>query len=573
MIGNLIDYKEMFVEDPEVEENIDQVKSNILTIYNFQLPIEYNNHSKITDIVKQDVEMEKMIKYIYNFNNSSHEHNLLDSKFSSIYSTSKTFLKDNQKFIKHFKYLEGNMHPFIDEYIDFKSEQNFLSKYQYVQFKRFYYLNSVTTFLQMLALYNILSPLLSLLSPLLGVIVPYFVLYWKGIRLSLTDYWKVVKNIIYRNGIINGLLNFHKNTINQNAYTVVTIFFFGMSVYNNINSCKQFISNTEYLIDLLDKTSIFLQRGKQMICHIYKQTQHLKTFKAFNENMMKYLDNIKAMNHTLDTIHNENDKMMKYGKLGWIMKCNFELFNNDMFHDTIMYLIYLNNYNENMYNINNCYKQGFINKCKFVKNKKVKMSNSYYVSHMRDQPIKNNISLKKNIIITGPNASGKTTMIKSSILNLFFSQSIGYGCYENCSTGIYDYFHSYLNIPDTSNRDSLFQAEARRCKDILAFISKKKDKRHFCIFDEIYSGTNPDDAVLCASIYLEKMNSHKDKVDYVLTTHYIDICKKFDDSKFLMNMKMTSHKNGDTVEHTYLCQNGISTINGGYSVLINLENE
>jgi hypothetical protein len=31
----------------------------------------------------------------------------------------------------------------------------------------------------------------------------------------------------------------------------------------------------------------------------------------------------------------------------------------------------------------------------------------------------------------------------------------------------FDHIHSYLNIPDTSGRDSLFQAEARRCKEIL----------------------------------------------------------------------------------------------------------
>lgn len=575
MIEHFVDYKEMFVEEPNNEEDIEQIKSKILSSYDFKLPIEYNKHLKLTNVVKSDVEMGSMIKHIYNYKKQQNEsHDLFDSKLSSIYSTSRSFLKDNQKFIKKFNYQQGtNMYSFIQEYIDFKSEQNFLSKYQYVQFRRFYYLNSITVFLQMLSLYNILSPLLSLLSPMLGLIIPYFVLYWKGIKLPLKDYWQVIKKIVYRNGIINGLLNFHKNSLNQNAYTVVTILFFGMSIYNNINSCKQFISNTEYLITLLDKTSQFIHNGETMIRHIHKQTSELKSFGDFNKNMMKYLENIKQMKYTLDTIHCEKDKMMKYSKIGWIMKCNFELFNNDMFHDTVMYIIYLNNFNENMSNVNMCYKDGYINKCSFVKDKKTKMEGSYYISHMTESPIKNTIDFKKNIIITGPNASGKTTMIKSTILNLFFSQSIGFGCYDSCATPIYDYFHSYLNIPDTSNRDSLFQAEARRCKDIIDFIDKKKDKRHFCIFDEIYSGTNPEDAVLCASLYLDKLNNKKDKVDYVLTTHYIDMCKKFENSVWVINKKMSSNKNGDIVEHTYLFENGISTINGGYSVLLNLEKE
>ena len=100
-------------------------------------------------------------------------------------------------------------------------------------------------------------------------------------------------------------------------------------------------------------------------------------------------------------------------------------------------------------------------------------------------------------------------MIKSCILNLFLCQSLGYGCFDKCQTQIYDYFHSYLNIPDTSDRDSLFQSEARRCKDIYEFISENQDKNHFCIFDEIYSGTNPNDAILCANIYLKGMNKFK----------------------------------------------------------------
>ena len=61
----------------------------------------------------------------------------------------------------------------------------------------------------------------------------------------------------------------------------------------------------------------------------------------------------------------------------------------------------------------------------------------------------------------------------------------------------YDTIHCYLNIPDTSGRDSLFQAEARRCKEILE--SLEDNKKHFCIFDELFSGTNPNEA--CASSY------------------------------------------------------------------------
>ena len=89
------------------------------------------------------------------------------------------------------------------------------------------------------------------------------------------------------------------------------------------------------------------------------------------------------------------------------------------------------------------------------------------------------------MIITGPNASGKTTTLKSALINIILSQQIGYGCFESLKMCPYDTIHCYLNIPDTSGRDSLFQAEARRCKEIIDIIHLEKDKTHYCIFDEL----------------------------------------------------------------------------------------
>ena len=80
--------------------------------------------------------------------------------------------------------------------------------------------------------------------------------------------------------------------------------------------------------------------------------------------------------------------------------------------------------------------------------------------------------MKKNIILTGPNAAGKTTLLKSSIINLLFIQQIGYGYFKSAEVTPFDYIHSYINIPDTSSRDSLFQAEARRCKEIINVVKE-----------------------------------------------------------------------------------------------------
>ena len=146
-----------------------------------------------------------------------------------------------------------------------------------------------------------------------------------------------------------------------------------------------------------------------------------------------------------------------------------------------------------------------MNNCQFRDKLTFNLKNMYHPSIKN--PIKNSINMKKNIIITGPNAAGKTTTIKATIINLLLTQQLGLGFFDKCHTSTFDYIHCYLNIPDSCSRDSLFQAEARRCKDILDCIIKYPKKKHFCIFDELYSGTNPYEAISSAYSYLNYIRS------------------------------------------------------------------
>ena len=568
---------EIIIEQEVTENSQEDINNNILKNYNFMLPIEYHKHKKLIDIVKDDTELNG-VNNIYNNiikNKDVENKNLLINKWSSIYSTDKGFLKDNQKLLKNYNYYKNDMNNFINEYINYKGEQNFINKYQYIQFKRFMYLNNYSSFLYVLGFYNICSPLFSLLTPIFGMIIPYFVLYFKGIKLSFSQYFTLLKGIILNNNMINGIFNFHKNSFQKNIYTIMSIFFYVMSIYNNIISCINFYKNTTYIIEYINNYNKFLFNGEMLINNIYKQTNNCRKFKEFNQNMLLYKDKIINLKNKLSIISdiNKSQQILQYGQLGTLLQYNYELFNNESHHDVIMYLIYLNNYNQDLYSINCLIRTKKLNKCKYVKNCKPKITNLYYLPYINGNYIDNNIDLSNNIIVTGPNAAGKTTLIKSIIINLFLSQSIGFGCYSSCKTPIYDYFHSYLNIPDTSNRDSLFQAEARRCKEIIEFIDNKKNKKHFCIFDEIYSGTNPNDAILCATLYLKGLNTYKKNVDYILTTHYTQMCESFNNDKIIKNkkMKINNSKDGNGLIYLYKIIDGISYINGGFQILIQLD--
>ena len=189
---------------------------------------------------------------------------------------------------------------------------------------------------------------------------------------------------------------------------------------------------------------------------------------------------------------------------------------------------------------------------------------------MNQNPVTNDIDFKKNMIITGPNASGKTTILKSSLINIILSQQFGCGFYSKATIRPFAYIHCYLNIPDTSGRDSLFQAEARRCKNIIDIIQDNMDKTHFCVFDELYSGTNPEEAVMSAEAFMNYLIKCKN-VNCMLTTHFFELCKSLEKNPCFENVHMkTIESENSKFNYTYELGKGISTVKGGIKVLTDM---
>jgi DNA mismatch repair ATPase MutS len=191
-----------------------------------------------------------------------------------------------------------------------------------------------------------------------------------------------------------------------------------------------------------------------------------------------------------------------------------------------------------------------------------KFSKAYYPT---SKPVTNSYTLNKNIIITGPNASGKTTFIKMTLINLLLSQQIGCGFYKKATIYPFDTFCSYINIPDTSGRDSLFQAEARRCKEVLECV-KHSDRRVFCIFDELFSGTNPNEASASAYAFLQYLSTYRN-CSFVLTTHFINVCKQLFKNTFISMKHMKTIEYNNKLQYTYKITKGISTVQGGIHIL------
>jgi energy-coupling factor transporter ATP-binding protein EcfA2 len=177
-----------------------------------------------------------------------------------------------------------------------------------------------------------------------------------------------------------------------------------------------------------------------------------------------------------------------------------------------------------------------------------------------DNAVKNSIHIKNNILITGPNAAGKSTFIKSVIINIILSQTIGISSAEEFIMTPFNNIETYLHIPDSKGSSSLFEAEMFRSKE---YIDKLKtldqDKFSFIVLDEIFSSTNYVEGFSGAYSILKKISSFKNTLS-ITTTHYTDleILEKDTKGKILNYKFEVDHDENGEIVFNYILKRGMS---------------
>jgi len=358
----------------------------------------------------------------------------------------------------------------------------------------------------------------------------------------------------------------------QRIYMIAMLGMYIYNIYQNCISCYQFYKNTSTINSNIKNIKEYLIYTKQKLETHIKKIEKMKTYAPFKDYLQSNLDSINKLYVEINNVPLASFSPKKISYIGYTMQKYYKLFDDEEIEKVMLFSFGFHGYLDNIRGITTVINNNTVNKAKFYKRKKayLNITDSYYpiiqCQNTESKIIPNNIDLKHNKIITGPNASGKTSLLKNTITNVLISQQIGYGYYKKAKLTPFHKLHCYLNIPDTSGRDSLFQAEARRCLDILNTIENNKDLRHFCIFDELFSGTNPYEAVSSANSYLTNISKFSN-VKFLLTTHFIRLCQQLDDNEYMINVNMKTVILDDKPVYYYKLQNGISDIKGGVTVL------
>lgn len=590
------------IEDTKDTKDTEDVKHSNNFIFNdpsnndenwttFKLPIEYQKKIRkidqhiIYDLeLKNDTERDISSLYLYVYNPQTYFGQKIINKWSNYYTYNKSFLNDSKKLIKNFKNnvsFNNNNNDNDDEdgdgdeeifniFKDTKCDTEFISRYQYISFSWFKELNYNKDILSVLSLYNLSLPLFSLITPIICLILPFFIIKLQGHTITLELYMNYLKYTLGKH-VLGKLINNFKGAIfEQKVYIIISFIFYIYQLYQNIISCYNFYINIKTIHTILFKIRDYIQSSINSMNNFYKYSKIYKSYIGFNNDLNHNINILSNYYKQLSQITDYKISKEKLLNIGHLMKCFYVLHDNTKLSDALRYSFGFNGYIDNLIGLKRNMKNKYINFCKF-NSKKCEFKDAYFPSLMYDKPTKNSYKLNNHLIITGPNAAGKTTILKSTLFNIILSHQIGCGFYTKATIKIYNYIHCYINIPDTSGRDSLFQAEARRCKEILQKINKSKTKNHFCVFDELYSGTNPYEAIGSAYSFLKYLNTY-DNINFILTTHYTDLCNKFDSDKLINNCHMKIQiDTSNNFEYTYKLENGISNFRGATKVLKDLE--
>ncbi|MBR4758955.1 MAG: hypothetical protein IK078_02255 [Lachnospiraceae bacterium] len=169
-----------------------------------------------------------------------------------------------------------------------------------------------------------------------------------------------------------------------------------------------------------------------------------------------------------------------------------------------------------------------------------------------DDPVSNDISLGKSLLLTGSNASGKSTFLKTIAIAQILTQTIGIVPAKVFQTDFYRVYTSMALRDDLSGGRSYFIVEIESLKRILDAAAEKEKYPVMCFIDEVLRGTNTVERIAASTEILSGLDNQG--VFTFAATHDIELTSLLE-GQFTNCHFTETVKEGD-VQFSYKLQQG-----------------
>ena len=187
------------------------------------------------------------------------------------------------------------------------------------------------------------------------------------------------------------------------------------------------------------------------------------------------------------------------------------------------------------------------------------MENGYHP--LIAQPVKNGIHTEQGVLLTGSNASGKSTFLKTVAVNAVFAQTIHTCMADRFQSSLYQVYSSMALRDDLGAGESYYIVEIKALKRILD--AAKEGKRVLCFVDEVLRGTNTVERIAASTQILKSLRG--ENILCFAATHDIELTellqKEYDNYHFSEEVR-----DGDVV-FDYKLQSGKATTRNAIRLL------
>ena len=430
------------------------------------------------------------------------------------------------------------------------------SLYEIVYFSSFL-TRPLNAFPVALTAYNIyrivISPLVGIFTPITYILIPYIIIRMKmKVNVSLMTFVRLMfQGLFLPDGGI-----FKSPKLNKLKYVsfAFSILFYFQSMFNSIEISRSSYSIINTITGRMKSVVLFIKNGQDLV----KSFWHPKISPAFLQDNMHLTD--EDIYFDKININNNNTNFM-FTNFGYYL--NIYKFMDKSSYVPLIKMVYVidalmsaaklvinSEYNLSDFN--------FQTKCSTLD-----LLDFYHPCLDKESTIKNSVEINNNVIITGPNAGGKSTIIKSILIAVLLSQTLTLGSFEKCRISPFYYINSQINIPDCKGHESLFEAEMHRSRSNFKVLSDiPEDRSSLIVMDELFNSTNPIEGIAGAYAILDKLASYPFNIS-IVTTHYLYLTKLSKSNKFVnykMNVNITylSEDVVDDIQYPYILQKGIS---------------
>lgn len=144
-----------------------------------------------------------------------------------------------------------------------------------------------------------------------------------------------------------------------------------------------------------------------------------------------------------------------------------------------------------------------------------------------DNAVPNGIKVNRGVLLTGSNASGKSTFLKTVALNVVMAQTL-----HTCTAKRYEgpFYHIYSSMAlkdDLNKKESYYIVEIKSIKRILDK-SRQVEGKILCFVDEVLRGTNTVERIAASTQILKCLAA--EKVTCFAATHDIELAELLKES-------------------------------------------